>query len=586
MRGPVKKYLFLIGTIICLCACACGRPADEAVFTPFVYTDGGSETVPEGCYSNPILKGFYPDPSICRKGNDYYMVTSTFQYFPVIPVFHSTDMVHWEQCGSVLDSDAQISFTRKKMNLGNFAPGISYNPSDGKFYVACTQVGGGLGNWYCTSEDPASGKWEGPFVIKGVRGIDPEFFLDEDGRTWYLTCTSPEDAGSSRRYPGEFAIVMWEFDCARQEICSSPRIIARGGARPEDHPENLEGPHLFKVGGKYFLICAEGGTERFHREVAFRSSSLEEPFEPCAINPILTQKDLPSERAEMVTCTGHADMVQTPGGKWYSVFLGCEPYEGEEYFNTGRETFLLPVDWSSGQPVILEEGLAVPLKMKMDEEIKAACEANTIAGFDAANPGPLWGSEGLAPYAMTIRGSLDGRSAFDRRGRLHLACSGVSLDSLDRPSAVLQRIASKTFMAETVMDFTPAEWQEAGILCWYDDDHYAKLVKRLDRSGRAVIVLMHRSTPPNDKFEGYRTERSESMLLQVSSVALEGKAATLPLALRIEAHTPEEYVFSYAVVDGGKTGEFIPVGSPVDARTLSTRHCAGHQGTMVGVYAY
>ena len=97
---------------------------------------------------------------------------------------------------------------------------------------------------------------------------------------------------------------------------------------------------------------------------------------------------------------------------------------------------------------------------------------------------------------------------------------------------------------------------------------------------------MHRSTPPNDKFEGYRTERSESMLLQVSSVALEGKAATLPLALRIEAHTPEEYVFSYAFVDGGKTGEFIPVGSPVDARTLSTRHCAGHQGTMVGVYAY
>ena len=248
-------------TLLLLVACACCKLADEAIFTPFVYTDEGSETVPEGCYSNPILKGFYPDPSICRKGNDYYMVTSTFQYFPVIPVFHSTDLVHWEQCGSVLDSDAQISFTRKKMNLGNFAPGISYNPSDGKFYVACTQVGGGLGNWYCTSEDPASGKWEGPFVIKGVRGIDPEFFFDEDGRTWYLTCTSPEDAGSSRRYPGEFAIVMWEFDCQKREICSSPRIIARGGARPEEHPENLEGPHLFKVDGKYFLICAEGGTE-------------------------------------------------------------------------------------------------------------------------------------------------------------------------------------------------------------------------------------------------------------------------------------------------------------------------------------
>jgi beta-xylosidase len=218
--------------------------------------------------------------------------------------------------------------------------------------------------------------------------------------------------------------------------------------------------------------------------------------------------------------------------------------------------------------------------------MKTACGENVIPGFDAANPGPLWGPEELAPFAMTIRGSLEGRSGFDRRGRLHLACSGISLDSLDRPSAVLQRIASKTFMAETVMDFTPAEGQEAGILCWYDDDHYAKLVKRLDRSGNTVLAMMHRSTPPNDKFEGYRTERSESMWLQVSNVVLEGNAATLPLALRIEARTPEKYIFSYAVVDGGKTGEYFPVGSPVDARTLSTRHCAGHQGTMVGVYAY
>ncbi len=569
-----------------LALCACGRPAYEAVFTPFVYTDGGSETVPEGCYANPILKGFYPDPSICRKGNDYYMVTSTFQYFPVIPVFHSTDLIHWEQCGSVLDSDEQISFTRKKMNLGNFAPGISYNPADGKFYVACTQVGGGLGNWYCTSEDPSSGRWDGPFVIRGVRGIDPEFFFDEDGRAWYLTCTQPEDAGSHRTYSCEFAIVMWEFDCAHREISSGPRIIARGGAHPEDHPDNLEGPHLFKVDGKYFLICAEGGTERFHREVAFSSPSLDKIFEPCAHNPILTQKDLLAGRPDIVTCTGHADMVQTQGGRWYSVFLGCEPYEGEEYFNTGRETFLLPVDWTSGQPVILADGLGVPLRVEMDEEMKAAAAANVIPAFDAANPGPLWGRGGLAPFAMTVRGSLEGRCKFDKKENLHLECSGISLDSLDRPSMVLQRIASKCFRAETIMNFNPAERQEAGILCWYDDDHYAKFVKRLDRRGRTVLVLMHRSTPPNSEFVGYKTERFESKIMQASSVVLEGKDASRPLALRIEAIVPQEYIFSYAVVKNGEPGQFIPVGSPVDARTLSTRHCAGHQGTMVGVYAY
>ena len=515
------------------------------------------------------------------------MVNSTFQYFPAVPVWHSTDLVHWEQCGSVLDSDEKISFTRRKMNFGNFAPGISYNPFDSKFYVSCTQVGGGLGNWYCTSEDPSSGIWDGPFVLKGVRGIDPEFFFDGDGHAWYLTCTRPEDAGSPRNYSCEYAIVMWGFDYASGEICSGPRIIARGGAYPGEHPDNLEGPHLFKVDGRYFLICAEGGTELGHREVVFSSPTLDDLFVPCAHNPILTQKDMPSDRSAKVSCTGHADMVQTPAEQWYAVFLGCEPYEGEEYFNTGRETFLLPVDWSSGQPVILEDGQSVPLCVQMDSEMATAVSENRIPGFDAANPGLLWGRKGLAQSALTIRGSLAGRTAFDRHGRLHLECSGISLDSLDRPSAVLQRIASKCFTAETVVDFSPAEGQEAGLLCWYDDDHYVKFVKCRDGDGRTVLKLLHRSTPPNGAFVGYRTERFESVILQESTVVLEGRDAFRPLALRIEALTPEEYIFSYAVVKGrGRIGKFVSVGTPVDARTVSTRHCGGHQGAMGGVYAY
>lgn len=580
------KRTLLSACIFALLLPGCTRVYDgEAVFSPFTYT-GTSADTPDGFYSNPILKGFYPDPSICRKGEDYYMVTSTFQYFPAVPVWHSTDLVHWEQCGSVLDSDSQIYFTAKKMNLGNFAPGISYNPRDGKFYVACTQVGGGLGNWYCTTDDPRSGKWDGPFVLKGVRGIDPEFFFDEDGRAWYLTCTSPEDAGSPRKYPGEFAIVMWEFDCASAQICSAPRIIARGGAHPEEHPENLEGPHLFKVEGQYYLICAEGGTEKYHREVVFGSPSLETPFVPCAHNPILTQKDRPVPRANPVSCTGHADMVQTAAGNWYAVFLGCRPYEGDEYFNTGRETFLLPVSWDSGQPVILEDGLDVPLAVQMDDELKALSAANVIKAFDAANPGPLWSADGLEPFAMTVRGSLDGRFSFDGKGRLHLECSGISLDSLSRPSLVLQRIASQLFCAQTTMEFNPSPGQEAGIVCWYDDDHYAKLVKRLDESGRPVLVLEHKSTAAIENFSGYVTERFSPALLQQSTLVLDGRAASGPIALRISASEPDRYEFSYSVVRGGTPVGFVPVGEPIDARTLSTRHCGGHQGTMLGVYAY
>ena len=134
MRHSIP-FLFL------LIACACGRvDSGAAIFESFVYRGAGECAAPDGFYANPVMKGFYPDPSICRKDGDYYMVNSTFQYFPAVPVWHSTDLVHWEQCSSVLTSDAQIAFTRKKMNLGNYAPSISYNPDDGLFYVACTPV--------------------------------------------------------------------------------------------------------------------------------------------------------------------------------------------------------------------------------------------------------------------------------------------------------------------------------------------------------------------------------------------------------------------------------------------------------------
>ena len=579
MRHSIP-FLFL------LIACACGRVGSgTAIFESFVYRGAGECAAPDGFYANPVMKGFYPDPSICRKDGDYYMVNSTFQYFPAVPVWHSTDLVQWEQCSSVLTSDAQIAFTRKKMNLGNYAPSISYNPDDGLFYVACTQVGGGLGNWYCTSPDPRSGSWDGPFVIEGVRGIDPEFYFD-GGKAYYLTCTSPADAHSQRRYEGEFAIVMWEFDCATGKICSGPRIIARGGARPEQEPKNLEGPHLFKKDGRYYLICAEGGTEAFHREVVFSSQDILGPFEPCAVNPILTQAGLPAGRPDAVSCTGHADMVCTPGGAWYAVFLGCRPYEGEEYFNTGRETFLLPVRWEGGQPVILEQGEAVPMLVEMDAEMRQASAASRIKGFDAADPGPLWDASGLAGFAMTVRGSLEGRTAFDRRGRMHLECTGEPLDSCGRPSAVLQRIASKRFEAQTVMEFTPSENHEAGLLCWYDDDNYVKFVKRLDERGTPVLVLESRSAGVSPVFEGYTTEREHTALKRLATITLTGPAASSPIALRISADSPWEYVFSYAPAGKGKPLEFIPAGAPVDARTLSTRHCAGHQGTMVGVYAF
>ena len=305
-----------------------------------------------GHFRNPIFAGFYPDPDICRVGDDYYIVNSSFAYFPGIPIFHSRDLVNWTLVGHVVDRPGQLDYDGLGVSRGIFAPALSHHA--GLFYLVCTFVDAG-GNFLMTAAKP-EGPWSDP-VWLGFDGIDPSIFFDDDGRAWLVNNGQPPDDMPS--YDGQRAIWLQEFDIAGKRPVGPREIIVNGGANPADHPVWIEGPHLFKKDGWHYLICAEGGTSEGHSEVVFRSRSVRGPYSPGPANPILTQRTLAANRPDPVTCTGHADFVETAAGEWWAVFLGCRPYEGNMY-NTGRETFMLPVSWVDGWPSVVAPGQAVP----------------------------------------------------------------------------------------------------------------------------------------------------------------------------------------------------------------------------------
>ncbi|HVT79553.1 MAG TPA: family 43 glycosylhydrolase, partial [Phycisphaerae bacterium] len=331
--------------------------ASWARFSAFSYS-GSSPIAPKaGEYLNPIIAGFHPDPSICRAGDDYYLVNSAFNYFPSIPIWHSRDLVNWTQIGNVLDRPSQFPMRGGAMDRGTYAPTIRYH--DGTFYVVCTLVGSGLGNFYVTARD-ARGPWSEPIKLQGIGGIDPDLFFDDDGKCYVTSCDDPPQP----QYNGHRAMKLQALDLEQKKPVGEKTIIIDGGTDLAQHPIWCEGPHLYKINGKYFAMCAQGGTGPAHSEVMFKSDNVRGPYLPWDKNPILSQMGLPANRPDPVTCTGHADLVQTQNGEWYAVFLGCRPYQAG-FYNTGREAFMLPVTWTpDGWPVILPPHTPVPLTVK------------------------------------------------------------------------------------------------------------------------------------------------------------------------------------------------------------------------------
>jgi alpha-N-arabinofuranosidase len=291
-------------------------------------------------FTNPILAGYYPDPSICRAGDDFYLVNSSFAFYPGLPIFHSKDLLNWNQIGYALDRPEQLDLEGHGVSRGLFAPSITYHK--GTFYIVCTKVDR-VGNFVITAKDP-KGPWTNPVSIPDVNGIDPALFFD-DNKAYIVYNSIPPD--NKPLYNGHRTIRMREFDATSLKTIGEEKIVVNGGTDISKKPVWIEAPHIIKRDGWYYLICAEGGTGYNHSEVIFRSKSVEGPYISHEKNPILTQRHLDTLRKHPITTTGHADFVEGKDGKWWAVFLGCRPYEGD-FYNTGRETFMAPVEWKDG----------------------------------------------------------------------------------------------------------------------------------------------------------------------------------------------------------------------------------------------
>jgi Glycosyl hydrolases family 43 len=284
---PVPSFLVYFFLVVFLLPIAAAAQVSVA-FSSFRY-DGhdpwaDAHPLKSGLFLNPILSGMYPDPSIVRVNDDYYLVNSTFAWYPGIPIFHSRDLFHWEQIGFVLNRPSQLDLDHLQVSGGIFAPTIRYH--HGIFYVITTLMGG-FHTFYVTAKNPA-GPWSDPIKLPELDGIDPSFFFDDDGRAYIVHNGLLPD--KPPLYPEQRAIWLVPFDVATGKVSGPRRLLVNGGDNLGRKPCWIEGPHLFRHNGYYYLIAAQGGTSTDHSEVVFRSPSLSGPFVPYAGNPILTQR--------------------------------------------------------------------------------------------------------------------------------------------------------------------------------------------------------------------------------------------------------------------------------------------------------
>ena len=284
-------------------------------------------------YRNPIIPGFYPDPSICKKGGDYYLVTSSFEFFPGVPIFHSRDLVNWTQIGHCLTRKSQLDLEEIRYSKGIYAATIRYNPHDDLFYMVTTNVSK-IGNFYVTAKDPA-GEWSDPILVE-QGGIDPSLFFDDDGSAHFISNARDRSVHKS-------GFLSAPIDLKTGKFLQPARPL--WGGIGENAPE---APHIYKVDGWYYQLIAEGGTELGHMVTIARSRELYGEYEPCPHNPILTHKH---RKGDLIQATGHADLIEDEDGNWWAVFLGYR--QTHQYFHhLGRETFLAPVRWENGWPII------------------------------------------------------------------------------------------------------------------------------------------------------------------------------------------------------------------------------------------
>jgi alpha-N-arabinofuranosidase len=494
-------------------------------------------------FQNPILPGFYPDPSICRVGGDYYLINSTFEYFPGLPVFHSRDLVHWRQIGHVLDRPEQLHLDGIRPSGGLYAPTIRYH--EGLFYVINTLVDGKQqsGNFIVTAEDPA-GPWSTPTWIKDAPGIDPSLLFDDDGRIWYVgNQHSFQDA-----YQGHCDIWLQELDRDTLQLVGEKYILWDGALKGAIY---AEGPHIFKIEDFYYLMIAEGGTGHDHAVTIARSSDIRGPYEVNSRNPIMTHRHLGLDYP--IVGTGHADMVQTQYGEWWMVLLAMRPYDGY-FYNLGRETFLTPVKWEDGWPVVSPgQGRVlfeynIPNLPEHPWLTTPACDH-----FEDYELALHWN------FLRTPRENFWSLNARD--GFLRLQLRPEKLSELSNPSFIGRRQQHINFTVRTAFEFTPQTDNEcAGMVLLQNNDFHFRLI--CTRGPDERIIKLIKRFKGNETVLGSCTVKPGRLYMKVEA---KGQSYSFYVTTEVEC--------------------WIPVAERADGRVLSTEVAGGFVGAYIGMYA-
>jgi len=488
-------------------------------------------------YKNPIIAGFHPDPSICRVGEDYYLATSSFEYFPGVPIYHSRDLVNWRQIGHCLTRRSQLDIIEGYPNcLGIYAPTLRYNK--GNFYMVTTNQALGRersGNFFVTAKEP-KGPWSEP-VFVDAPGIDPDLFFDDDGKVYYTGA----DGG----------IFQFEIDIKTGKRLSAIKRLWSGmGYR------DPEAPHVYKIGGKYYLIIAEGGTSYGHMISIARGNNPCGPHESCPYNPILTHRSTNSP----IQAVGHGDMIEAHDGSWWMVCLGIRPVSYPDRHHLGRETFLTSVEWTKdGWPIVK------PLEL----EVKAKCLP--LRSFDKkGQPDDVFGGDVLGSEWSYIRNPIESNFILGKKkGALTLIGTEQNLNGLGSPTFVGRRLQYFDSETNVRLDFEPLiDGEEAGITTFLGGAHvgepergyhYEIAVTRI--KGKKCIIFR--------RWIGtlYKVEKC---------VPVEKGMVTLYLTTN-----PREFIFGYRADNAKKTTEL----GRGEAHLLSTEAGGTFTGLMIGLYA-
>jgi xylan 1,4-beta-xylosidase len=474
--------------------------------------------------ANPVVPGFHPDPSVCRVGEDYYLVCSSFEYFPGVPVFHSRDLVHWTQIGNVLDRPDQLRLPADTpSSAGIYAPTLRHH--DDRFWLIVTNVSDG-GNLLVTATDPA-GPWSEPVRLPGVPGIDPDLAWDEDGNCW---CT----------YAG---VEQVRIDPYTGQAFGTPHRLWSGtpGVRCP------EAPHLYQIGDYWYLLIAEGGTERGHGVAIARGRTPTGPFEPCPANPILTHRSA----EHPIQNTGHADLVQAPDGSWWMVLLAVRPRGGTPGWHVlGRETFLTPVSWVDGWPVVSDLPADLPAPPWPLQP------GPVVPGRDDFDRGEL------APYWISLRDRPARHVTLDQRaGWLTLHARGNGVDD-PRVVFVGRRQQHLTCRARALVDATEGR---GGLAVRIDEQHHYEIetapgeVRVLARVGSLATVVATQPVPAGPVVLGVEATPRPAQ-----------DARTGPDTVSLGVEEPDGTFSVLAALDG---------------RYLSTEVAGGFTGRVIGMYA-